>query len=349
VSDEAAAPAAVTTWPRLKPFVKPVAIVALSLAVGWIIVGLVGRVDWGQVAAALGRLQWWAVVPLGFGLLARQSFNAVPLTQFVPGLRFGRSLQNDVTANLIGTIAPPPGDVVLRVAMFKSWGIDPVDGMAGVTLNMLTFYVVRFIAPAIGLIVLAVEGLERGQVVAAVTSALIAVAVLVALVLISRGDAFAAWIGRASGRVARRFRSSVEPDRWSDAVVEFRGRMSHTLVRGLPKALGALVLMVLTDSCIVLMSLRLVGVGADQVPAVVVVGAFLLAYPLTLMPLAGMGVLDAALIAAYTDVAGLEWEAEILAGLVVWRVVTVLGPLALGALSLLLWRRNAGRDAGEIL
>lgn len=342
-------PAHVTVWRRLKPFVKPVLIVAVSLAVGWIVVGLVGRVDWAQVAAALGRLQWWAVVPLALGLLIRQSFNAVPLTQFVPGLPFGRSLQNDVTANLIGTVAPPPGDVVLRVAMFKSWGIDPVDGMAGVTLNMMTFYVVRFLAPALGLLVLAVEGLERGQVVAALTSALIAVAVLVALVLISRGDAFAAWIGRIAGRVVRRFRASVEPDRWADAVVEFRGRMSHTLVQGLPKALGALVLMVLTDGCIVLLSLRLVGVGGEQLGPVVVLGAFLLAYPLTLMPLAGMGVLDAALIAAYTDVAGLEWESEILAGLIVWRVVTVLGPLALGAVSLLWWRRHAGRDAGEIV
>ena len=349
VDPDAPAHARIRAWQRLRPFVKPLLIVVVSLAVGWIIVGLVGRVDWAQVGSALGRLQWWHALPLALGLLVRQSFNAVPLTQFVPGLPFGRSLQNDVTANLIGTIAPPPGDVVLRVAMFKSWGIDPVDGMAGVTLNMLTFYVVRFIAPAFGLLVLAVQGVERGQVIPALLSALVAVAMLAALVLISRGDAFASWVGRASGRVVRRFRASVEPERWADVVVEFRGRMSHTLVKGLPKAMGALVLMVLSDGCIVLLSLRLVGVGSEQLTVADVIGAFLLAYPLTLLPLVGIGVLDAALVAAYTEIAGIAWESEILAGLVVWRVVTVLGPLGLGAISLLWWRSHAGRDAGEIL
>lgn len=334
---------------RARPFVKPVIIVVVSLLAGWIIIGLVGSIDWKQVAAALGRLQWWAAFPLLLALLVRQFFNAVPLSRFVPGLRLGRSMQNDVTANLIGTVAPPPSDVVLRVSMFKSWGIDPVDGMAGVTLNTLTFYVVRFIAPVIGLVVLIPRELDRGQVVAALTSALVAVGVLVTLVLLSRGERFADLIGRTAARVVKRFRSSVDPDAWAEAVVEFRGRMSHTLVSGLPLALSSLVVMVLTDAFILLMSLRLVGVGPEVLPTIDVVGGHLLAYPLTLMPLAGLGIMDAALVAGWTDVAGLEWEAEILAGLVVWRVVTLLGPLALGAVSLFWWRRHAGRDAGEIV
>lgn len=338
------------TWKqRLRPFVKPVLIVAVSIAVGWIVINLVGSIDWSQVAAALGRLSWWSIPVLLVALLLRQTFNAVPLTRFVPGLRLGRSIQNDTTANLIGTVAPPPADVVLRVAMFKSWGIDPVDGMAGVTLNMLTFYVVRFIAPVIGLVVLIRRELDSGQVVAAVLSALVAVACLVALVLLSRGDRFARILGLTAGRVARRFRTSIEPERWADAVVEFRGRMSQTLIRGLPVALTALVLMVLSDALVLLLSMRMVGVGGDVLPAADLVGGHLIAYPLTLMPLQGFGVMDAALVAAYTDVAGIEWEAEILAGLVVWRVVTILGPLTMGALALLWWRRHGGKDAGEVV
>lgn len=334
---------------RLRPFVRPLVIVAVSLAAGWIIIGLVGSVDWSAVASAIGRLHWWAAFPLLLGLLVRQTFNAVPLTRFVRGLRLGRSLQNDVTANLIGTVAPPPADVVLRVSMFRSWGIDPVDGMAGVTLNMLTFYVVRFIAPVIGLLVLAAYEVEQGQRLTALISAAVAVVVLATLVLLSRGDGLAAFVGRTGGRVVRRFRSSVDPEQWADAVVEFRGRMSHTLVTGLPVALTALVLMVLADAGILLMSLRFVGVGPDVLSTAQVVGGHLLAYPLTLMPLQGLGIMDAALTAGWTDAAGPEWEAEILAGLIVWRVVTILGPLSMGAVSMLWWRRHAGRDAGEIV
>lgn len=89
---------------------------------GGIVIGLVGSVEWSQVGAALGRLSWTAIPLLIALLFVRQGFNAVPLSRFVAGLGWWRSVQNDVTANLIGTVAPPPGDVVIRVSMFRSWG-----------------------------------------------------------------------------------------------------------------------------------------------------------------------------------------------------------------------------------
>ena len=36
-----------------------------------------------------------------------QTLNAVSLTQFVPGLSLVRSIQNDLTARMIGTVATP--------------------------------------------------------------------------------------------------------------------------------------------------------------------------------------------------------------------------------------------------
>ena len=324
---------------------RPLLLIALSFAAAWIIVGLVGAIDWAQVGDALGRLSVAALVVLAVAFLARQTLNAVPLARFVPGLGLKRSMQNDVTANLMGTVAPPPADVVIRVSMFKSWQINPVDGMAGVTLNMLTFYSVRFLAPALGLLVLSFQGIERGQVFAALSSALIAGAILVSLALIVRGDAFAAWLGRTAGRVVARVRSSVDPQVWELATVEFRGRMAETLRKGLLPSMVALVGMVLCDSLVLTLSLRFVGVGADVLPAPAIVGAFLISYPLTLMPLVGLGVLDAVLLATWTEIAGLEWEPEIVAGLIVWRAFTILGPLLLGAGTLLLWRRGAGNAA----
>ncbi|MFI5099423.1 MAG: hypothetical protein ACHQE5_02745 [Actinomycetes bacterium] len=315
-------------------------LLAVSIAVGWIIIQFVGAIDWAAVLDALRRLSIAQVAVLLVGLLVRQSFNAVPLTQFVPGLSWWRSLQNDLTANLVGTIAPPPADVVLRVSMFKSWGLDPVDGMAGVTLNMLAFYSVRFLAPALGLIALSVHGFESGQLVAALGSALLAAAILVGLALVVRGDGLAHLVGRGAGRVVHRFRSSVDPDAWAGSVVKFRGRMAGNVRAGLARSLVALVAMVLADAVVLTLSLRFVGLGASALTVDQIIGTFLLAYPLTLMPLAGLGVLDAALIAAFTEICGTELEPEIVAGLVVWRSVTFLGPLVLGLGSLLLWRRR---------
>ena len=95
---------------------------------GSLLVSLVGSVDWQQVGVALRKLGWAHVPVLLALLLLRQGFNAVPLARFVPGLGLWRGLQNDLTANLVGTLAPPPSDVVVRVSMFRSWGISAVDG-----------------------------------------------------------------------------------------------------------------------------------------------------------------------------------------------------------------------------
>lgn len=336
-------------WRRL---VCPLVLIAVSLLVGRIIIGLIEAIDWGAVLASLGRVPWIALPLLFALLLLRQAFNAIPLVRFVPGLGWWRSAQNDVTANLLGVVTPPPGDVVIRVAMFRSWSINPVDGMAGVTLNSLTFYVIRFAAPALGLLVLVGEELSAGRTWLAFGSLVIAAAIVVALVLVSRGERLAFLAGRMAGLVVARFRQDTEPDKWGAAVLDFRGRMSTNLRQGLPGALAALAGMVIVDGLLLLAALRFVGVPADALAIVWILGAFLIAYPLTTLPLAGLGVLDAALIVVFVDVAGVILEPEIVAGFIVWRVFTIGGPLLLGLAALLNWRRqtrgvDVGGDAGQ--
>jgi uncharacterized membrane protein YbhN (UPF0104 family) len=347
-ADDAVGPTAVRTgWRRWWPFVRPVVLLAVGVVVLMLVVRFVGAIDWSAVADSLSQLNAVEVVALVLALLLRQTLNAVPLSQFVPGLRLGRSMQNDLTANLVGTMAPPPADVVLRVSMFRSWGLDPVDGMAGVTLNMLAFYSVRFLVPVLGLLVLAGYGIETGQLLGALGSLCIALGILVGLLLVVRGDGLATLVGRTAGRVVRRFRSSVQPEAWAEAVVGFRGRMAGNVRAGLARSMLALVCMVLADALVLTLALRFVGLGADQVSVPQVVGTFLVAYPLTLMPLAGFGVLDAALLAAFVEIAGVVAEPQVVAGLVVWRSVTILGPLLLGLGCLLWWRRSGQQDADD--
>ncbi len=64
--------------------------------------------------------------------------------------------------------------------------------------------------------------------------------------------------------------------------------------------------MVVTDGVIVLLCLRLVGVDATLLPVAIVLGSFFIYYPLTALPLAGLGVLDAALVVTYTETAGMR-------------------------------------------
>lgn len=325
--------------------VRPVLFLVVSLVIARVLISLVGSVDWRQVGTALRQLGW-AQVPALLALLAlRQVFNAVPLAVFVPGLGFVRAIQNDSTANLVATVAPPPGDVLARASMFRSWGISPADAMPGVTLNSLVFYVIRFTIPILGVLVLLRGYPETAQAWSAVLSLIVAVAIVIALVLVSRGERFARLLGRQAARVAARFRDNVDAEAWEEAVSGFRARMSTRLTRGLPLSLAALAAMVVTDGVIALVCLRMVGVDSALISAAFVLGSFFLAFPITALPLAGLGVLDATLIVAYTEMAGVDAEPEIVAGLVVWRVVTLIGPLVLGGITFgwWTWQTNRGR------
>ena len=327
--------------------IRPLLYLLLALVVGRILLSLIGSVDWRQVGASLSQLSWSQAPLLIVLLIVRQAFNSIPLAVFVPGLGFSRAFQNDLTANLVGTLAPPPGDVVVRISMFRSWKISPMDGMPGVTLNTLAFYVIRFGIPIVGIVFLIGEDLSRGQVWSAIISLVVAIAIVVTLILVSRGEGLARALGKQAARITARFREGIDADVWADAVAKFRATMSARLMKGLPSSLAALTVMVITDGLIVVLSLRYTGVNSSQLPLIFVLASFFIAYPLTALPLAGLGVLDAALVVTFTEVTGQAAESQIVAALVVWRVVTLIGALLLGALTFGWWHLQIRRGRLE--
>ena len=223
---------------------RSVLIIVLSIIAGYLIIQFVGQIDWGQVYRAFGHVSWWQVLIL-LGLLGvRQTLNAVPLATFVPGLGLNHSLQNDVAANVAGTVTPPPGDMVVRIAMFNSWNVNPVDGMAGVTMNMLNFYAVRLLAPVIGLLVFAAAGIESHRVTWAILCALGAVALMLVLAMVLRAEDWADRLGRGAALQAQRFKASADPDKWSAAVNKFRVQMSEGFTRRSTISMAALLAMV---------------------------------------------------------------------------------------------------------
>ncbi|MBZ5740717.1 lysylphosphatidylglycerol synthase domain-containing protein [Nocardioides mangrovi] len=312
----------------------------MALVVTVVVVRLVGRVDWGEVRDALAHLDWWQAPVLVVLLLVRQVLNALPLALYIPGVSAVRATQNDQVAILMSTVAPPPSDLALRMAMFSSWGVPVPKGMAGTVMNTLTFYIVRFGAPAAGFVLLAATGGEVGYRWADLVSILVSVAILVGVLLVVRSDALARRVGVAAGRAATRVRRTVDPEAWAAACVRFRGDVAARFRHGFPRSLLALCGMLAVDLTMLVLALRFVGVSTSEAALSTIAVAYLFAYPFTLFPFSGLGIVDALVLAAVVDVGGAEVEAAAVAGLLVWRVFTIGGPLALGAVSLALWRRR---------
>ena len=148
---------------RGRPWVRRLVLLAVSAVITFVVVRLVGAIDWAEVWDALSHLSWWQpiVAPRRPGGSARSS-TRLPLALYIPGVSAYRATINDQGAILMSTVAPPPSDLALRMAMFNSWGVPTAKGLAGTVMNTLTFDIVRFSAPAVGFLLLAITGILPG-------------------------------------------------------------------------------------------------------------------------------------------------------------------------------------------
>ena len=136
-------------------------LLGVALVATVVVVRLVGRIDWSAVWDALTLLTWWQPLVLLAVVVVRQVLNALPLSLYIRGVSAYRATINDLGAILMSVIAPPPSDLALRVTMFTSWGVSAAKGVAGTLMNTLTFYIVRFSAPAVGFVLLLATGQPR--------------------------------------------------------------------------------------------------------------------------------------------------------------------------------------------
>ena len=308
---------------------------------------LVHRADWGRALDALTKLTVLQMLAIGGLVVARQLLDATPLTQFVGGLGLPRAVVNEAAGRLVATVAPAPSDLVLRMRMFRSWGVDPVLGSAGLALTSIVQYVGRFTAPVVGLVVFVLwYGWEAIYVWSAVGGAVIAAVLMALLLAVSRGERRAFAIGRRCGLIVRRVsRIQVDADSWGARAAQLQQATRSGLAERLTAAIAGIAALYVVDLMILVLAFRFVGLSSSGAAAPAIVAAFLCAYPLSALPLAGLGFLDAAAISLLGPDNELA-DQQAVAAFIVWRVASLLIPLALGAVTLLHWRyfRNQHDD-----
>ena len=319
-------------------WIRRLVVLILALACARIIINLVGEIDWDAVRKGVEHLTAWQFALLIALVVLRQVLNAMPLVYFIDGLSVFKATASDQGATLMSMVAPPTADSVFRIMVLRSWGVDIDRAAAGGTSNILVFYMARWVAPLLGVLVLLSARFDATYALVAAGSLVVAIAVFAGGLLVTRSRPLAERLGRTAGRVARRIRRSVDPERWASSVAGFQGHIADRYRVGVALSIPTLVVKLLVDSTIALLAIRFVGVDSAQLSTVEIIAAFLVVFPLTLFPLQGIGILDATLVAALTAVGGVELEAQLVAAMVTYRVVTLGTPALMGALFVLGWR-----------
>lgn len=276
-----------------------------------------------------------------------------PWMAALPGLNYRQSMVLTQTSTAL-SVAVPGGDAVgigASYAMLRGWNFDRQAVAVAVVVTSVWNQIVNVVLPVLALSLLLLSG---GSSPLLLTAGLIGIGAIVllavALALVLRGEPQARATGERAERAANRVLRVVRrPPRagWGEAVVRFRRETIVLLARRWAVITVAAFAGHLAVFGVLLVSLRATGVGADEVTWVEALAAWGLVRLLTAIPATpgGVGIVELGLSTALVGFGA--GNAEAVAAVLLYRVLTVVPTLVLGGILGLTWRRHRIAPTGE--
>lgn len=323
-------------------------VVSLAIVAG-IFLGVMPQIaGYGEVWETIRALTWregTSLIVLALWNLATYWFVMVAA---LPGLRLREASVVNQASTAVSNTLPGGGaiGVGVTVAMLTSWGftISAITRSALVTGIWNNF--VKLGMPVVALALLALEG---GITPARLTAAAVGIGVLVGTIivfaLVLRSEQLARRIGDGVGAVVNRLQRLLRrrvTSGWGERAAAFRsetvGFVRHRWVSLTVASVvshGSLYL-------VLLITLRHVGVAQEELSWIQVLAAFAFVRLISALPITpgGVGVVELGYAAALTIGLDEMTKAQVVAAILVFRAITYVVPVPLGAASYVVWRRN---------
>lgn len=332
------------TWRRVLRIVFTLAVVVA------IFFGVLPQVaDLAEVGRAVSALSGLEVaLALAVGGWNLWSYWLVQVSS-LPGLHLRQAAVVTQSSTALANTVPAGAAVGVGVVygMYTSWGFS----RSAVTLSLLVSGIWNNLAKvAMPVVALALLALQGDANVALVTASLAGVGALVVTMavfaLALRHDRVARRVGALAERAvsrARRLARRGPVSGWAEGAAGFRSETLDLLRRRWLALTATTVVSHLSLYLVLVVALRIVGVPGSEVTAAEVLGAFAFVRLISALPVTpgGLGVVELGLTAALVVAGGNE--ELVVAGVLVYRGLTYLLPIPLGALAYLWWRRRRGR------
>ena len=321
---------------------------AMAIAVVAVFVFVLPRIaDYGTVWDILTDVSATWVLGLAIAVLVNLATFPLPWMAAIPHLGFRRATvvtQSSTAASIV----LPGGDVVgmgTQFAMLRGWGFETDQASLAVLVTGIWNQLVRVAFPVIAVGLLAIVGdvpteLRIGGAVGAVLFAV----VLGGFIGLIASDRLARRIGELGAASATWFMRLIRRPRqfaWGDDAVRFRETSEVLVRRRWPHLTVTTVLGHLSNFAVLLVSLRAVGIDPSELSGIECFAAFSLIRLLTAVPITpgGLGVVELGLTGGLVAF-GADQEAAV-AGVLLYRALTMLPVIVIGAVCFLLWRRVA--------
>jgi uncharacterized membrane protein YbhN (UPF0104 family) len=350
-ADEASDPATSAAPPsRRAALIRSGLIVGVLLLVFLVI--LPRYVDYADVVEAFAALTLQQLVVMtALGLVA-WAVNGLVFSALIEGLSAIRGAQLWVILAGIGASVPfGPWNMAVIWIVARGWGVANRPATAGIALYGVVDQLSRLALPVLAILALAVSD-QLDDIDGSSTAWLIAVIGLVAFVVaigaivaIVRSERIAAWLGRVGQRlvdaVLRLFRRTGSPD-VAGAIGRFRDQLGEVIRRRGLLSLGVAIVSKLVWGIVFVAALRSVGLGSDVLSNGEIFVVYAIVMTITIIPLSpgGAGVPELLYIAGLTAIAGDQYNADITAGVFLFRMYQWFVPIPVAWVLLKLARRG---------
>ena len=288
----------------------------------------------------------------------------IVICSVLPSIRLREAAVVNLGSNAVANTLPAGGALAMGVswAMLSSWGVSTADYVLYTMVSGIWNVFARLGLPVLALLLLMTASRPgAGLIVAAGVGLALLTAAAAGLGLLLRSESFALRAGRALQRMVavacRLARRPVPPD-VAGWLPGFRGRAGALIAARGWRITAATAASNLTLWLVLLACLRGVGLSQAQVSWQTSLAAFAFVRLLTVLPVTpgGLGITELGLIGTLAAAAGHQASAQVTAAVLLYRAVTYLPPIPLGAIACLTWRhapalirsspRNAGRQRG---
>jgi uncharacterized protein (TIRG00374 family) len=299
-----------------------------------------------DVWASVRSMSWVEVTVLLLAAVWNLATYQFVVLSTMPGLTFGQATVSTETTTAVSNTVLGGAAISLGLtyAMNSSWGFSRSRTSVSLLVSGLFNNFAKLGLPVLALALLLFDSQpSAGRVMAGLAGVAGLVVAVVALWLLMRSRESASRLGILAGKwasaVIRPFgRPPVEG--WDKATTKFRDRTALLLHARWHWITLATLVSHLSLFLVLLLALRFVGVGSDQVSWIEALAVFAFARLLTAVPFTpgGLGVVELALITGLAAAGGPR--AEVAAAVLIFRALTYVLPIPLGLVTYVIWQRK---------
>jgi uncharacterized membrane protein YbhN (UPF0104 family) len=310
--------------------------------------------------ASMGAMTWPQALLIGAAAAASMASSWIVIWSVLPSVRLREAAVVNLGSSAVANTLPAGGALAMGVswAMLSGWGISTADYALYTLMSGIWNVFARLALPIIALLIMVtVSRPSAGLITAAAAGLGLLCAATAGLGLLLRSESFALRTGCALWRafqVGCRLVHRRPPPNVPGWLPGFRSRAAALLASRGWRITAATAAGNLTLWLVLLACLRGTGLSQAQAPWQTSLAAFAFVRLLTALPVTpgGLGITEFGLIGILAASADHRASAQVTAAVLLYRAVTYLPPIPLGALACLTWRhapaliRISARGAG---